>query len=115
MTIELTFRDWDHYEPDGWAKSGEIITETSKLDLVRNMLSNYKILVIQHWHYRGAQAPNYVIVEDIEEFMDYLSGNAVAGDAIDVYDISEALKVKNNVASGKYPDKNNEIPSSGAY
>ena len=115
MPIELTFREWDRYEPDGWSSHGAVITETSELDKVRSALGAYKTLVIKHWYYRGARSPDLVVVEDIDSFLDYLRENANAGDAIDVYDITGLLSEERCIASGKCPDQGGEIPQRGAY
>jgi len=115
MPIELTFREWDRYEPDGWSSHGAAITETSELNKVRVALAEFRTLVIKHWHYRGSRSPDFVVVEDIDAFLDYLRENANAGDAIDVYDISDSLTEERQVAAGKCPDQNGEIPSRGAY
>lgn len=115
MPIELTFREWDRYEADGWSSNGAVITETSELNKVRSALAGYKTLVVKHWHYRGASSPSLVVVEDFEEFLDYLRDNANAGDAIDVYDITGLLSEERCVASGKCPDQEGEVPQRGAY
>ena len=60
MTIELTFRELDRYAPDDWSRVGAIITEVSRLDLVRNALAKFRILAVKHWHYRGSRAPDHV-------------------------------------------------------
>jgi len=115
MPIELTFREWDRYEPDGWSHHGAVITETSELNKVRGALDAYKTLVIKHWHYRGSRSPDLVVVEDIDGFLDYLRENANAGDAIDVYDITGLLSEERRIASGKCPDQSGEVPLRGAY
>jgi len=115
MTIELTFRVLDHHPNDGWSRDGERITDTAHLDRVRSAFAAFRILVIKHWHYRGARAPNHVVVEDFDEFLDYLKEHAVAGDAVDVYDITDAICDDRCVVSGKCPDGNGEVPSGGAY
>ena len=73
MTIELTFRVLDHHPNDGWSRDGERITDTAHLDRVRSAFAAFRILVIKHWHYRGARAPNHVVVEDFDEFLAQLS------------------------------------------
>jgi hypothetical protein len=115
MTIELTFRTWDCSLADGWSRNGTVITETSELNRIRAALRQGQILVVKHWHYRGARCPDHIVVEDFDHFMDYLRDNAVAGDAVDVYDITASISDERRIASGKCPNESEEIPRGGAY
>jgi hypothetical protein len=115
MPIELTFLAYDHHEPDGWSQSGQVITETISLNRVREALSQGKILLVKHWHYRGSRCPDHVAIEDFDDFVEYLRSSAVAGDAIDVYDITHAITDAQRVAHGKCPNEKGEVPERGAY
>lgn len=115
MAIELTFRVWDRYEPDDWALDGDQITSSAQLDKIRACFAAFRILLVKHWHYRGSRAPSLFVVEDIDEFLDYLKSEAVAGDAIDVYDITESIADDRRVSFGKCPDAEGLVPKRGAY
>lgn len=115
MTIELTFKQPWGRGGDNWSQAGEIITETAALDQVRAALAEFRILAVKHWHFAGSRAPSYVIVQDIDEFLDYLQENANAGDAVDVYDITDAISEERRIASGKCPNDNGEVPHDAPY
>lgn len=103
------------YEPDGWDKKGPIFTSEENLKVLEKMLSDGRFLVAEHWHYRGARAPDRIVVEDCDDFMDYLKGNAIAGDIVEIYDLTEAWENKEIIVQGKCPDENGEVPETGAY
>lgn len=116
MTLLLTFSDVHRYEPDDWSASGDRFTTDTNLDALQNLLDEGRILIAEHWHYRGARAPDRVVVEYYDDFIDYLKRAAIAGDIIEIFDITDLWKSRGSPRiSGKCPDEKGEVPKSGAY
>lgn len=112
----LTFSDIFRYEPDGWGAEGRMFTAPQNLEELARLLDRGCFLVAVHWHYRGARCPDRLVVEDYEAFIEYLEKNAIAGDIVEVFDLSDAWKQKGApLVSGKCPDERGEIPQRGAY
>ncbi len=115
MELEITFKAPVKAEQDRWSQDGNIITDPDKLSLVEEALREFRILVIEHRYYRGARAPDRIVIDDYDNFIDYLIENAVAGDSIHVFDITSALEDDNQLVNGKCPDEKGEVPKGGAY
>ncbi len=116
MSIEYTFPIQSRPEASQWSGSGDILTDTAKLDVIRGLFDRHRIMLVEHRHYYGSRARDLVVVEAFDEFLEYLRENALAGDLIYVFDITEKVEEsKQAVVHGKCPDENGEIPSGGAY
>ena len=112
----MKFSNTHRYEPDDWRKSEDgVFGSDQNLAHLEKEISKGKFLVCEHWHYRGASCPTRLLIEDFDEFIEYLENNAIAGDIIEVYDLSEVWNVKESIMSGKCPDELGEIPKGGAY
>ena len=112
----LTFSDIHRHEPDDWHSDGPFLTDKSALEKLQSLVQQGSTLIAEHWHYRGSRAPDRFIVEDYDDFLDYLKENAIAGDIVDVFDLTEAWQSKGEpLVSGKCPDERGEIPRKGAY
>lgn len=112
----LSFSDINRAESDDWQSDGPFISDTETLEKLRLLIENGHTLVAEHWHYRGARSPDRFFVEDHEGFIDYLKENAIAGDIVDVFDISDSWQSKGeHTISGKCPDERGEVPTKGAY
>ena len=111
----LKFSNIHRFEPDNWVKNGDIFSTEKNLNVLKDTIENGAFLIVEHWHYRGASAPGRFVLEDFEDFVDYLKENAIAGDIIDVFDLTEAWSSKEIFLSGKCPDETGEIPEKGAY
>lgn len=103
------------HEPDGWNKKGSIFTSEENLKVLEEMLSGGQFFIAEHWHYRGARAPDRVVVEDCDEFINYLKENAIAGDIVKICNLTEAWEGKEKIMEGKCPDDKGEVPERGAY
>ena len=102
-------------EADGWTSTGRKINSPENLELVRQALDNDGPILVEHWHYRGSQAPTRIIFEAYEEFAAYLNENTFAGDAIHVWNLGRVCTEANELTSGKCPDERGEVPNRGAY
>lgn len=114
-SVLMTFRDGDRYELDEWTTEGKRISDPEILSVVEKAIDGGEIVAVEHWHYRGARAPSRLIFDDYEEFTEYLSEHALAGDSIHVFPLNNALKDNNQLAHGKCPDKDGKVPRKGAY
>ena len=112
----LTFSDINKYEPDEWHSEGPFLTSPETLKELESLLEQGRTLIAKHWHYRGAREPNRVVVQYIDDFLEYLKQNAIAGDIIDVFDITELWEQADEpVLSAKCPDERGQVPRRGAY
>lgn len=112
----LTCKIFDRYEADEWTTEGSIFSVPENLEKLEKLIQEGKVLVAEHWHYRGSRCQDRIIVEDFDHFIDYLKDNAFAGDAIDIFDITDLWPKKDSpIISGKCPDQSGEVPQRGAY
>ena len=102
-------------EADDWTDQGSKITEPDKLDAIRETLENRGSVIVQHWFYRGASAPDRRIFDEYEDFTTWLENETFAGDAIDVWNMADVCLNENLLAEGKCPDEEGLIPRRGAY
>ena len=102
-------------EGDQWTTDGSQITAPETLAAIRKILVETGPILVQHWFYRGASSPRYTVFDDFEVFMLYLNQESYAGDAIDIWNISEICTSHNQLATGKCPDENGMVPKGGAY
>ncbi|HSS97799.1 MAG TPA: hypothetical protein VLK33_12250 [Terriglobales bacterium] len=101
-------------EADDWTTDGAKITAPETLQSIQKTLEEAPI-VIEHWFYRGSSAPDRIIFDDFDDFMEYLNCKASAGDKIYIWNFSTTCNDKNRLASGKCPDDNGRTPKKGAY
>ena len=114
MNIEFTFKTAWRSDDDEWRSDGPTITDAALLKRIHDALED-QILVLEHWHYRGSRAPDRIVVDDYDDFIEYLKDNAIAGDAIHIFDITDALKDGKQLVHGKCPDEHGQVPRKGAY
>ena len=100
-------------ESDDWVQGGEMITSPEKLAKIAAVLDR-TILIIEHWHYRGARSPTRLFFEDQEEFLAYLNDHERPGDAFWAWPF-DLCNESNAIANGKYPDELGRVPLKGAY
>lgn len=115
MTSQLKFKTAYKLDADQWTRDGQKIGDPAVFGLISTALSQGSILLVEHWHYRGARAPDRVVVTDVDELLTHLMENAMAGDAIYVFDITTALENGKEITHGKCPDEQDEVPLKGAY
>jgi hypothetical protein len=79
------------------------------------MLEDEGPIIVEHWFYHGASAPERLIFEDFDEFEAWLNEHTYAGDAIDIWSWATTCQRDKRLAEGKCPDDDGLVPRSGAY
>jgi hypothetical protein len=102
-------------DQDDWRSDGRKIVSASNLEAIRDVLEKRGCIIVEHWLYRGASAPNRKVFDDFEEFLDYLKTRTSGGDSIDVWSMHDLCKPENRLADGKIPDLDGCVPHGGAY
>ncbi len=112
---EITFKTLYKNEDDDWIPSGAKITSAENLTKIKRILEDVGSVVVEHWFYRLSRAPERIVFNSYDEFLDYLDGHAHAGDIIDAWSLHELINQKNKLASGKCPAEDGCIPRKGSY
>jgi hypothetical protein len=102
-------------EADDWSPEGVKITAPENLGAIRKTLEDKGPVIAEHWFYRGSCAPDRLIFDDFDAFIEYLKNKASAGDAIHVWSFTAVCKDDNELAGGKCPDDQGRVPKKGAY
>jgi len=71
MSIDFTFKTTWRSDQDDWHSDGPAITNSEVLKRIHDALED-RILVLEHWHYRGSRAPDRIVVDDYDNFIEYL-------------------------------------------
>ena len=112
----LTFKSPFRSDDDDWTPDGPKFTDSKTLAKVAELLEAGRFLIAEHWHYRGSRAPDRIDVEYLDDFVEYPEKNAIAGDVVDIFDLSDGWVSRGkSVVSGKCPDEQGEVPRTGAY
>jgi len=85
------------------------------LQTVRKVLEEVGPIIVEHWFYRGSNAPDRIVFDDYEEFEQYLNDKPRAGDKIHIWSFAETCIAKSALISGKCPDDLGRVPKKGAY
>jgi hypothetical protein len=102
-------------EKHGWTKDGRSILSDESLAAVRRILDTKGSVIVEHRVYCGGGNPARLVFDDFEEFTDYLSTKARAGDNILVWSYEDLCRDENVVVQAKYPDTDGCVPTGGAY
>lgn len=111
---EIRIQCRDRHEPDDWTNDGNKITSEENLKLIQKIIDEGPI-IIEHWYYRGASSPNVFVVDDMDNFIDYVKKQTSSGDILDIWSFTKLCNQKNIIVSGKIPDIDGKIPTGGAY
>lgn len=114
-SVKFTFTTKWRNEAHNWTEVGKKITESDNLELIESILENTGSIIIERWIYCGSQAPERLVFDDYDDFVEYLELNAMAGDIVNVWSMHDLLNEQNMLTSGKCPDEDGYIPSEGAY
>lgn len=102
-------------DQDRWSSDGSRITSAENLATIRDAIENRDVIVVEHWFYRGGNAPDRMIFDDFEDFVGDIKNKTSGGDAIDVWLMHEHCKPENRFLEGKIPDEDGCVPEGGAY
>lgn len=102
-------------ERDDWRSDGHKIVSSENLTAIRDVLENRGCIIVEHWLYRGASAPERRVFDDFDEFLNYIKTSTYGGDAVDVWSMHDLCTPQNRLAEGKIPDLDGCVPSRGAY
>jgi hypothetical protein len=100
---------------DEWTKEGENITSPENLARIREAADEGGGIIMRHWFYRGARAPDLRCFTDFGAFEAYLAAQALPGDAFDVWSFDEVCRFDEALAKGRLPDGGGAVPLRGAY
>jgi hypothetical protein len=114
LVASMTFKTLWRNESDQWTTDGEKISD-EKLAAVKEVLIKTGPILVQHWFYRGGRAPQHVVFDQYDEFIEYLQSNAKAGDAIDIWNLELLLRVENTLIRAKCAAEDGTVPKGGAY
>ncbi len=98
-----------------WSTKGEKITDPVKIERIEDTFEDHGAVILRHWHFYGSSAPSWIVIEDYEDLIEYLSEKAIAGDIIDLWSLYALCSENNMIASGKCPDQHGRVPERGAY
>lgn len=112
----LSFPDGFSSEADGWGAGGRRLTETD-LKLVQAVLEREGPVLLKHWFYGGASAPECHLFGEIGPLREYLKAKVLAGDALRIWSVEKLLEQQGmvTVVSCKCANGRGEVPSGGAY
>jgi hypothetical protein len=110
-----TFKTRWRAEADNWSNKGPAIVADASLEVIQKELQERGPVIVEHWHYRGAQAPSHHLFEDWESFEAFLLSTPFAGDAIDVWSFAELCTFERRITGGKCPGDDGKTPEGGAY
>jgi hypothetical protein len=102
-------------EADDWRPEGRKILSPENLEIIGKTLEDDGPVILEHWHYRGARAPDRHIFDDLEALVDHIQTKSAIGDAFHIWSFATACTDQNILASGKFPDEDGCVPRKGAY
>lgn len=100
---------------NGWSADGRNILSPDRMDAVRKVLEDQGPVIVEHWFYYGARAPDRIVFDDYEQFIAYLKTMARPGDAFHIWNFADLCRDDNTLVNGKYPDAEGRVPARGAY
>lgn len=114
-TTTMTFHTRWRNESHRWHPDGEKITSPENLEKIYDVLEHTGSIVIEHWFYCGASAPDRRVFDTYDEFIEYLHEHAHAGDDIHVWSLHDLIHEHNRLVHGKCPAEDGCVPEGGAY
>jgi len=98
-----------------WSITGSKITSPENLEAIRDAIENRGSIIVEHWLFCGASAPNRVVFDEFDEFVEYIQTKTSGGDCLDIWLMHEHCKPENRFLEGMVPDEDGCIPEKGAY
>lgn len=104
-----------HDQNDNWSLEGSRINDPEKLETIRRTLSEEGPIIVEHWFYHGASAPERLVFEEFDRFETWLHEHTFAGDAVDIWSWAATCRPGQRLVEGKCPDDQGLVPKGGAY
>jgi hypothetical protein len=101
-------------EKDEWGTEAPNIMSSERLSAIREVLEQSPI-IIEHWLFYGSHAPDRLVFDDYDAFVEHLRTQTRPGDAIHVWRYDALCRDDNALTHGKCPDTDGLTPKSGAY
>jgi hypothetical protein len=111
----LKFKPGCRADVDEWTCDGEKISAPEKLAAIKKVLNDSGPVLVDHSFLRGGRGSHTVVFEDYEDFIEYLSEHARAGDHIAVWSLWPFMRDTPPLAQGKCPDEDGAVPQKGPY
>ena len=112
---DIKFKPGYRVEADEWTCDGEKISAPEKLAAIKRVLEESGAVVVRHSFLRGGCAPQTEVFDDYEEFIEYLTEHAKAGDNISVWSPWPVMRDTPPLAYGKCPAEDGAVPKRGPY
>jgi len=112
---EIKFKPGTRSDLDEWIVEDETITAPEKLAAIKAVLAKDGPILVEHKFLRGARGPETLAFNDYEEFIEYLTAKARAGDKISVWSLWPFMRDTAPLASGKCPAEDGAVPKGGPY
>jgi len=100
-------------ESDEWGAGPSILGEDS-LARVRAVLEE-SFVIVEHRYYRGSRAPECVVLDNYDDFLDRVQHQAQPGDSFYVWRYDALCRDDNALVAGKRPDAAGRVPKHGPY
>ena len=111
IRVKSRWRDEGHR----WSINGSRITSPENLETIRDAIENRDVIILEHWHYCGSTAPDRMVFDDFDAFVEYVQHKTSGGDAIDIWLMHDHCRPENRFLEGKIPDEDGCVPDGGAY
>ncbi len=63
-------------EQHRWSTSGSKITSPENLEAIRDAIENRDVIIVEHWFFCGASAPDRMVFDDFDDFVDYIQNKS---------------------------------------
>ena len=114
--LSIKFKPGCRTEADEWTCDGEKISAPEKLAAIKKVLQESGPVLVDHGFLRGGRESRTAVFYDYEEFIEYLTEHARAGDSIRVWSLwPSVLRDTPPLAYGKCPAEDGAVPKKGPY
>jgi hypothetical protein len=98
-----------------WSSKGPNALSPECLTRVRQVLEEKGSVIVEHRFYYGSSAPDRLIFDDFDVFLEHVMTRSRPGDSFWIWDYQSVCRDDNPLATGKFPDAEGRVPSGGAY
>lgn len=100
--------------PDHWIVGYRNFYSSENLDRVKETCEK-GALIVEHWYLFGGSAPNRIIFDGYDRFVEYLHEHTKPGDILYCWDFDALCQHDNTTGEGKVPDELGRGFKGGAY